>query len=622
MKKKSTSKSAYFNLRVLIASVLCLFGVFVALICFGLYPGAPLLANPSQQQTQQWQPHWVVVHSSHNDVSAPLREMATWPLPPAREHEASENPKTGIVRASGSRPDTVVQNRLLNNLLGSIIPGLNFDGIPFPGVDCNCAPPDTDGYVGQTQYVQIVNKGYQVFDKTTGNSLLGPAEIRTIWAGFGGVCQTAGSGDPIVLYDKMANRWVVSQFAVVGAAPNHECVAVSTTNDATGTYNRYDFDLTPFGNNFYDYPKLGSWPDAYYMAMNVFNSAGTVYLGTEPFALDRTSMLNNLPATIISPGLVGSPANLEDPTMPSDLDGSIMPPAGAPNVFVEFPDTTGNNAGHYRYWQFSVGVPFGTGSTFTQFTGPTAAAFTFLCPTTRACVPQLAPQTNLDGIGDRLMFRLAYRNFGSPSEPNESWVGNFSVSSGGVAAPRWFELKNLGGASGTINQEATYQPDSTWRWMGSAAMDQAGNLALGFSASSAAIHPQIHYAFRLATDPPGTLTGEIDAFDGTGSQSDTVNRWGDYSAMTVDPVDDCTFWYTQEYYSTNSQFNWRTRILNFKFDTCGGGATPTPTPTATATATPTATATATPTPTSTPRPTPTPRPVPTPRPRPTPPPRP
>jgi len=308
--------------------------------------------------------------------------------------------------------------------------------------------------------------------------------------------------------------------------------------------------------------------------------------------------------------------------MPSDLDGSIMPPAGAPNVFVEFPDTTGNNAGHYRYWQFSVGVPFGTGSTFTQFTGPTAAAFTFLCPTTRACVPQLAPQTNLDGIGDRLMFRLAYRNFGSPSEPNESWVGNFSVSSGGVAAPRWFELKNLGGASGTINQEATYQPDSTWRWMGSAAMDQAGNLALGFSASSAAIHPQIHYAFRLATDPPGTLTGEIDAFDGTGSQSDTVNRWGDYSAMTVDPVDDCTFWYTQEYYSTNSQFNWRTRILNFKFDTCGGGATPTPTPTATATATPTATATATPTPTSTPRPTPTPRPVPTPRPRPTPPPRP
>ena len=169
------------------------------------------------------------------------------------------------------------------------------------------------------------------------------------------------------------------------------------------------------------------------------------------------------------------------------------------------------------------------------------------------------------------MFRLAYRNFGTPTSPNESWVGNFTVNSAGVAAPRWFELKNLGGPSGTINQEATYQPDTTWRWMGSVAMDKSGDLAIGFSASSATINPQVHYAFRAVTDPLGTLTGETDAFNGTGSQSDTSNRWGDYSAMTVDPVDDCTFWYTQEYYSTTSSFNWRTRILNFKFSTCGGG---------------------------------------------------
>jgi hypothetical protein len=579
MKKKSTSKSAFFNLRVLIASVLCLFGVFVALLGLGLYPGASLLAKPSGQQTQQWQPHWIVVHSSHNDVSAPLREMATWPLPPAREQEASENPKIGIVRASGSRPDTVVQNRLMKNLLGNIIPGLNFNGIPQ---GCGCAPPDTDGYVGLTQYVQIVNAQFQVFDKVTGNSLLGPVAIHSLWVGFGGVCETDGMGDPMALYDKMANRWLISQFAIStgSTVPDRECIAVSTTSDATGTYNRYDFDLRPFGTNYYDYPKLGSWPDAYYMAMNIFDTPlPQPYLGTEPFAFDRTQMLNGLPATVISPGLVGSPADFEDPLMPSDLDGSIMPPSGAPNVFLEFPDTTGNNTGHYRYWQYSVGVPFGNNPTFTQFTGPLAAPFTFLCPTTRACVPQLGSASNLDGIGDRLMFRLAYRNFGSPAAPNESWVGNFSVESGGVAAPRWFELKNLGGPSGTINQEATYQPDSTWRWMGSVAMDQLGNLAIGFSASSAAIHPQIHYAFRLATDPPGTLTGENDAFDGNGSQTDTGNRWGDYSAMTVDPVDDCTFWYTQEYYDTTSSFNWRTRIVNFKFDNCGAGPTPRATPT-------------------------------------------
>jgi hypothetical protein len=337
------------------------------------------------------------------------------------------------------------------------------------------------------------------------------------------------------------------------------------------------------------------------MAMNVFNTSGTAYLGTQPFAMDRSQMLNGLPATIISPGVVGSPANNEDPTMPSDFDGKNLPPTGAPNVFVEFPDTTGNNAGTYRYWQFSVGVPFGTGMTFTQFTGPAAAPFSFLF----SLVPQLGSPDGLDGLGDRLMFRLAYRNFGSPAAPDESWVSNFSVSSGGVAAPRWFELKGLGGAGGFINQEATYQPDSTWRWMGSVAMDQLGNLAIGFSASSAAIHPQIHYAFRLATDPPGTLTGENDAFDGTGSQTDTFNRWGDYSAMTVDPVDDCTLWYTQEYYMTTSSFNWRTRIVNFKFDNCGAGPSPTPSPTPSATPSPTPTATPTVTPTVTPTATPT-----------------
>jgi hypothetical protein len=572
MKKRSASRDAFLNLRVLVGFVLGCVGVLLALIGFGLYPGASAVAaKPTQQQ---WQPHWVVVHSSQNDVSAPLSEMATWALPPAREHEAPENPQIGIIRASGSRPDTAVQKTFMNSVLASILPGLNFDGIPFPGVVCNCAPPDTNGYVGDTQYVQIVNEGYQVFDKVTGNSQLGPASIRSVWAGFGGVCETAGSGDPVVLYDKIANRWVITQFAVsTGTSiPNRECIAVSTTSNATGTYNRYDFDLRPFGANFYDYPKLGNWPDAYYMSMNVFNSTGTAYLGTEPFAFDRTKMLAGTPATVISPGVVGSPANAEDPIMPSDFDGKILPPSGAPNTFVEFPDSTGNNAGHYRYWHYSVGVPFGSGATFTQFTGPTAAAFSFLCPFTRACVPELGLSGGqLDGIGDRLMFRLAYRNFGTPTAPNESWVSNFSVSSGGVAGPRWFELQGLGGPSGTIHQESTYQPDSTWRWMGSVAMDGSGNLALGFSASSATINPQIRYAFRAATDPLGTLTGENVGFSGTGSQTDTVNRWGDYSAMTVDPVDDCTFWYTQEYYATTSSFNWRTRILNFKFDTCGGG---------------------------------------------------
>src|SRR5205814_1249039 len=208
--------------------------------------------------------------------------------------------------------------------------------------------------------------------------------------------------------------------------------------------------------------------------------------------------------------------------------------------------------------------------------------------------------------GDRLMFRLAYRNFGD----HESVVGNYTVSAGGVAAVRWFELRNVTAGPVTVYQESTYQPDSTWRWMGSAAMDGQGNLAIGFSASSSTINPQLRYAARLATDPLNTLAqGEAHLFDGFGSQSGTGNRWGDYSSLTVDPVDDSTFWFTSEYYSTTATFNWRTRIGSFKI--ASSAPTPTPTPTPGATPTPTPGATPTPSPVVTPTPTPAPTPGPT-----------
>jgi dockerin type I repeat protein len=572
MKKKSASQSAFFNPRTLIGFGFCLLGLLLALLAYTAYPGASLMAQkPSQQTAQQWQPRWVVVASSHNDVSAPLREMATWPLPPfEREHEAAENPKIGIVRAGGNRPDPVVQRKFLSRLTTNI-PGpiLNFDGIPFPGVVCNCAPPDTQGYVGLTQYVQIVNEAYQVFNKFTGASVLGPVAIHNIWSGFGGVCQN-GSGDPVVLYDKLADRWLISQFAVAGSVPNHQCIAISTTRDATGSYYRYDFDLTAYGSNFYDYPKLSTWPDAYYMAMNVFNSSGTAYLGTEPFAFNRTKMLCGLPATVISPGVVGTPANNEDPVMPADIDGPVLPPPGAPNTFVEFPDITGNNLNSYRTWHYHVDFAVPTNSTFTQFAGPAAAPFTFLCPGTRSCVPELGVLAGnwLDGLADRLMFRLAYRNFGTPSAPNESVVANYSVFSGGVAGVRWFELKNVTNGPETVNQESTYQPDTTWRWLGSVAMDHSGDLAVGFSASSPTIVPGVRYAGRFSTDPPSTLAqGEAVLFAGVGAQTDTGNRWGDYSCMTVDPVDDTTMWYTNEYYPNGiTAFNWRTRIGTFRIN--------------------------------------------------------
>jgi hypothetical protein len=297
------------------------------------------------------------------------------------------------------------------------------------------------------------------------------------------------------------------------------------------------------------------------MSMNVFNSAGTSFLGPQPFAFDRSKMLAGQSATVISP--VGPLGGTVDPFLPADLDGSILPPAGAPNSFVGFP---GN--GRYTTYHFHVDFATPGNSTWTTFATPTAAGFTALCALTRACVPQsgVTSSSYLDAIADRLMFRLAYRNFGD----HESLVGNYTVSSGGVAGVRWFELRNVTSGPETVYQESTYQPDTTWRWMGSAAMDQSGNLAVGFSASSSSIFPQIRYAGRLASDPLNTLgQGEAHLFDGTGSQTGTGNRWGDYSDLTVDPVDDCTFWYTTEYYASTSQFNWRTRIGSFKFPTCG-----------------------------------------------------
>src|SRR6185436_18362932 len=512
-----------------------------------------------------------VVASYHNDTSIPLRDMKPQPLVLKGVHE-NENPK--IPNKHKDTADPVVQDSFgeLKSLMGVNMPSpiLNFNGIGFPGVACNCAPPDTNGEVGATQYVQIVNEGFQVFDKTTGASLLGPVGITTLWSGFNGPCETAGAGDPVVLYDQLANRWLVSQFAGSGV-PTDECIAVSTTSDATGSYNRYGFHL---GSNFFDYPHLGVWPDAYYMSMNVFNSSGTLFLGPQPFAFDRSKMLAGLPATFVTTGITGGPT--EEVYLPADLDGSILPPAGAPASFVEFP-----GGGSFRVFHFHVDFGAPLSSTFTLSAAPASAGFSLRT----TGIPQLGTTSVLDPIGDRLMFRVATRFF---SDGHESTVGNFTVQSGGVAAPRWFELRDVTSGPVSVAQQGTYQPDTTHRWMGAAAMDQQGNIAVGYSASSTAINPQIRYAGRLAGDTVNTLPqAEVTMFAGTGSQTGTNGRWGDYSDMTIDPVDDCTFWYTTEYYATTTSFAWRTRIGSFKYPGCGGAPTPTPTPTPEPTPTPT-----------------------------------
>src|SRR5439155_1161279 len=312
---------------------------------------------PVRSMSQDKKNEVIVGASVHNDTSPPLRDMKQAKVARKAEKEANENPKVPATLKHVDSPDTAVQSySLMMSLFAPNMPSplLNFDGIAFPGVACNCAPPDTNGEVGATQYVQIVNEGFQVFNKTTGASMLGPSGITTLWSGFGGVCQNNGSGDPVVLYDQIANRWIISQFAGV-SVPTDECIAVSTTSDATGSFNRYDFHL---GSNFFDYPHLSVWPDAYYLSMNVFNSSGTAFLGPQPFAFDRAKMLAGLPATFITTGITGGSS--EDAYLPTDLDGSILPPAGAPVSFVEFPST-----GPYRVFHFQVDFATPANSTFT-----------------------------------------------------------------------------------------------------------------------------------------------------------------------------------------------------------------------------------------------------------------
>jgi hypothetical protein len=518
----------------------------VAVHVDGPLPRAPQAATASRKRV-------IVGHAVRHDRSRPLRTLRRALPAPGGEVETSPNP-----RAVSRHVDHVETVRQARRFAPSMPPArLSFDGIPY-GAVCTCAPPDANGDVGLTQYVQAVNSGFAVYDKATGAPELGPVTIETLWSGLGGVCELDGHGDPIVLYDQLANRWLISQFAGVDV-PTDECIAVSTSSDATGSYYRYDFHL---GDSFFDYPHLGVWPDAYYLTMNVFDAVSQHYLGPMPFAFDRAAMLAGSPtASFVAYAGSNVFTSSSDAMLPADLDGSTPPPAGAPEPFL----MSGENA-LWRVWRFRPNFASPASSTFTLGGNLTPAPYTELCPGTRACIPE--PNGDfLDAIGDRGMFRLAYRNFGD----HESLVGNQTVSSNGVAGIRWYELRNATSGVPAFAQQSTFQPDTTNRWLGSAAMDGAGDLAIGFSVASSSLAPGLAYAGRLSSDPQSTLgQGEGTLFAGVGTQLKTNNRWGDYSSLSVDPADDCTFWFTGEYYpSGSSAYNWRTRIVSFRFPACG-----------------------------------------------------
>jgi hypothetical protein len=501
-----------------------------------------------------------VIQEAAHDVSPPLHSIPVDALNAVQARQPRREIPLGRFAAPlGPRPGmatgTVAQS--LAAPLISATTGMNFDGVGvgFSGPQgpfiVTGVPPDPNGAAGDTQYVQWVNTSFSVFDKQSGAVIYGPVPGNGIWTGFGGQCELQNDGDPIVLFDHIARRWVMSQLAVSGGTGNYyQCVAVSTTSDATGTYNRYAFSMPAFN----DYPKIAVWPDAYYMSFNLFTdgSANANFIGAYACALDRTSMLVGAAATLQCFQLSSAYGGL----LPSDLDGSTSPPAGSPNYFMAI-DTNSLDL-----WSFHVDFAVPANSTFIGPTVIPVDAYSQACGGA-TCVSQPGTRQQLDSLGDRLMHRLAYRNLGR----YETVVATHSVDNGGPAAVRWYEIRNPGGSTPTVYQQGTYAPDATSRWMGSIAMDAVGNIAVGYSASSRTIFPSVAYTGRLATDPLGAMQAESVIMSGAGSQTRT-SRWGDYSAMSIDPIDDCTFWYTNEYLQTTGQYNWSTRVASFKFPGC------------------------------------------------------
>ncbi len=429
--------------------------------------------------------------------------------------------------------------------------GVNFGGIDFTGA----LPPDVVGDVGPNHYIQMVNASrVQIWDKM-GNVLAGPVALNTLWNGGASPC-TDGDGDPIVMYDRLADRWFLSEFDLTG---NTFCFYISQGPDpVTSGWFVYEFNAPSFP----DYPQYGVWPDAYYVS-----SFENPNLGI--YAFDRTNMLTGSAATFqrfTIPRLNGTSPRVTR-ILPSDIEGPLLPPAGAPNTFVRTVDATqdsSNPTDRLEVWNYTVDFADSDNSSFVEQTSVFPSAFTLLpcSPGVRDCIPQPGTPLLLDALFNRAMRTMQYRNFGT----HETLVLTQVVDAGsGVAGKRWYELRRVGANEGagdwTLHQEGTYAPDGNSRFMGAAAMDIDGNIAIGYSISSSTVLPGIRATARRRSDPAGLMTmEELTIIDGLGVQV-SAQRWGDYASLNVDPTDDRTFWYTTEYVKANGQ--WTTHIGSF-----------------------------------------------------------
>lgn len=527
------------------------------------------------------------------DVSKPLRDLPQTALPQSLQQNSSQDPREvrpergPDVPDKGYSGDGALQgvSGLVAPVSAAMIPATvqNFEGLSnqdnFNVFGFRVNPPDPVGDVGPNNYVEMINLVFAVYDKT-GNLLAGPIDTGTLWADFAVPDCTDPSGDPIVLYDQLEDRWLLSQFTSAGPT-YYNCVAISQTGDPTGAYYRYAFSAGEF---FPDYPKYGVWTDSYLLTSRDFGP--TVEYGISVYALEKRKMIDGDPnARAVKFFLDSAVVSLElmgDGLLPADIDGTRRPANGAPAPIIGTQDNDapyGATFDALNVWDLSIkwrSTPIASLKLATQL--PVAAFDSaFPCaPTSRDCLPQpgitnTAQYLDILSYRQRPTWRLAYRNFGK----YEALVTNQSVEALlGVAGVRWYEIRRTNGTY-SLYQQGTYAPnDGVHRWMGSIAQDRMGNMALGYSVVNGVdVFPGIRYTGRLSGDPLGQMTlGEGTIIDGTGVQRTTNSRWGDYTSMNVDPTDDCTFWYVNEYYTAAGQASslagWQTRIGSFILPGC------------------------------------------------------
>lgn len=504
------------------------------------------------------------------DRSPTLRALASRSAAGANR-SAVPRERGAIPQDTGFSGDGALQSKAPRARTQIAPPLLTFEGLANTDNPFQVSPPDPNGEVGPSHYVEMVNLVLAVYSKT-GAQLLGPVPLGDLWAGFAIEDCTDLSGDPVVVYDQFADRWVLTQFTTRGPI-YYNCVAVSQTGDPTGAYFRYAFSA---GENFPDYPKYGVWSNAYFLSSRDFTPKDK-FAGDALYALERNRMIAGDPRArmvkyLLTPGR--TPYLPGDGLLPPDIDGSRKPPVGSPGLFVGTMDDGAQYHAPFdgiNVFAFSVDWTPNPTSSFGLVAQLPVASFdsVFPChPGSRNCIPQPGTDNRIDILSyrQRPTFRLAYRNFGT----YESFVTNQSVEARKeVAGVRWYEIRRSAGSI-SLFQQGTYAPeDGVNRWMGSVAMNKSGGMGLGYSVSDAAsVFPGVRYTGRLAGDPPGEMTlGEGVLIAGSGSQLVSA-RWGDYTDMTVDPTDDCTFWYVNEYYQTSSARGWQTRIGSFRLPGC------------------------------------------------------